>query len=94
VPPQLRIARENAKGFDGFNRLDNMLAYKQLKIKARLIELGRWLAPPIPTALSDDSSDWYTGLCVDPHGFTDQLCKLQNSLGTAQRNLTTNGSSR
>ena len=46
------------------------------KFMARLFE---WLATP-PPVQSDDDSDWYAGLCVDPSDFTDQLCRLQDAL--------------
>ncbi len=47
---------------------------------ARLIEFGKWLATPAPMPSGEDASDWYTGLTVEPRDFTNQLCKLQNSL--------------
>jgi hypothetical protein len=62
-----------------------MFAVKQLKPSpapifiAQLIKLGKWLATPPPVHANDDSG-WYTGLCVDPTGFSDQLSKLRNAL--------------
>ncbi len=47
---------------------------------ARIIKFCAWLATPPPIILDDASTDWYTGLIVDPSGFSDQLGKLQNSL--------------
>jgi hypothetical protein len=50
----------------------------QKSVLHRLQELGKWLfTPPVETP---SRADWYAGLCVDPHGFTDQLVKLQTSL--------------
>jgi len=46
----------------------------------RLMEIGRWLTPPPSEPLSEASADWYAGLCVDPHSFSDQLCRLQHAL--------------
>jgi hypothetical protein len=46
----------------------------------RLIEFFAWLSTPPPVLLEDDHADWYTGLCVDPRGFSEQLGKLQTSL--------------
>ena len=52
---------------------------------ARLREFGKWLATPMPMPIpsAEDTSDWYAGLAVDPRDFTNQLCKLQNSLRPA-----------
>jgi hypothetical protein len=41
-----------------------------------------WLSTPV--VLEDDYSDWYAGLCVDPRGFSEQLGKLQTSLGRVE----------
>jgi hypothetical protein len=56
----------------------------------RLIEIGKWLIAPPPElrrpgqlssgSLNNDSADWYAGLCVDAHHFSDQLQLLQESL--------------
>lgn len=54
----------------------------------RVIEIGRWLITLPPGLPSTDSEDWYAGLCVDPHSFSDQLCKLQNSLRPAGHPVT------
>jgi hypothetical protein len=52
---------------------------------ARVMEFARWLStpPPMPISSGEDTSDWYAGLAVDTHDFTNQLCKLQNSLRPA-----------
>jgi hypothetical protein len=47
---------------------------------ARIAKFCAWLATPPRIILDDASADWYTGLVVDPRGFSDQLDKLQNSL--------------
>ena len=62
-----------------------MLADNQVKtaptlLKTKLNEIWKWLATPAIEPQSADSTDWYAGLCVDPHSFTDQLCKLQGAL--------------
>jgi hypothetical protein len=49
----------------------------------RIVEIGRWLAAPPPEPSGEAKADWYAGLSVDPGSFTDQLCKLQDSLRRA-----------
>jgi hypothetical protein len=49
-------------------------------LKSKLGEIWKWLAAPPVEPPSADSADWYAGLCVDPHSFNDQLCKLQTAL--------------
>jgi hypothetical protein len=47
----------------------------------RLVDLGGRLFAPPQEPLPESSTGWYAaGLCVDPHTFSDQLIKLQNSL--------------
>ena len=50
---------------------------------ANLRELGKWLSTPPPMPSGEATSDLYAGLAVGPRDFTDQLCKLQNSLSPA-----------
>jgi hypothetical protein len=57
----------------------------------RLIEFFRWLSTPPPKLQEDDTSDWYKGLCVDPHGFSEQLGKLQISLSLAESSVKVSG---
>jgi hypothetical protein len=63
-----------------------MFADRQVKISAPLLktklgEIRKWLAPPPPEEpQSADSTDWYAGLCVEPHTFSVQLSKLQTAL--------------
>ena len=60
-----------------------MLADKKLKpsptamFMARINEFCKWLAAPPAVPPDDGAGDWYTGLCVDPRGFSNQLGKLQ-----------------
>jgi hypothetical protein len=49
----------------------------------RLDRFRGWLAAPPPERPRQDSADWYAGLCMDPHSFSDQLSRLQNSLHQA-----------
>ncbi len=67
-----------------------MLSDRQIKARStrersvlleRVREFGKWLAEPMPSKLEPE--DWYAGLGVDPTSFSDQLCKLQNSLRAA-----------
>jgi hypothetical protein len=73
-----------------------MLAEKQVTpgppsvFIARIVKFCAWLATPPPVILDDASADWYTGLCVDPRGFSDQLGKLQNSLRQAGPSVSSN----
>jgi hypothetical protein len=48
----------------------------------RLGNLKRVFTPPVE-APHEISADWYAGLCVDPHSFSDQLARFQNSLRAA-----------
>jgi hypothetical protein len=48
----------------------------------RLGNLRRVFAPP-QEAPHESSADWYAGLCVDPHSFSDQLARFQHSLRAA-----------
>jgi hypothetical protein len=49
----------------------------------QLLRFGRWLAVPPSERLSEDSADWYAGLCADPHSFSEELSRLQSSLRRA-----------
>jgi hypothetical protein len=70
-----------------------MFGDKQLKpgrapvFMARFIRFCTWLATPPNMFSGDESVGLYTGLCVDPRGFSDQLDKLQNSLRPAAHSV-------
>jgi hypothetical protein len=57
---------------------------------ARITKFCAWLATPPPIIVDDASADWYTGLVVDPRGFSDQLGKLQTSLRQAGPSVSSN----
>jgi hypothetical protein len=46
----------------------------------KLAGYWRWMFTAPLEAPSEDSQEWYAGLCVDPHSFTDQLARLQGTL--------------
>ena len=60
-------------------------AKEQNVVLSRLQEIWTWLAAPLPELASDDSSDWYAGLAIDPHAFSNQLCQLQKALSPQEQ---------
>jgi hypothetical protein len=60
-------------------------ATEQSVLMTRLQRIWSWLATPLPEltqtdATRYDAGDWYAGLPLDPHQFSNQLCQLQKSL--------------
>jgi hypothetical protein len=78
---------KKSKGFDDFIRLPSMLAENQIgSFLERIMELGKAFRMYPSEAPSAESEGWNAGLCIDPHGFSDQLGKLQNSLNQPSLN--------
>jgi hypothetical protein len=63
----------------------NSPAREQSVLMTRVQRFWSWLAAPLPELTQydltrHDSADWYAGLPLDPHQFSNQLCQLQKSL--------------